>query len=321
MTIIRLGYVAMSSVVKNASPSKTMTFAQFEKIANTDAAIRKLSRLAQTNLQNCIRLLKHNVANDITFFRLSSKLVPLVNHPEIGNWNYISPLKAEFEEIKEIINRHHIRVDFHPDHFVVLNNADKDILQTSIRTLRYHYKLLMGMGVDPKHRCVLHVGGHYNDKTKALENFIENWGLVPQQLQAMVMLENDDTKFTLSDTLYLCEKLEVPMVFDYHHHLANPGTVNWREDWDRVLQTWTQSNLPVKMHISSPKSETQYRAHHEYIDTELFFDFLKEVKGSVDQIDCMIEAKKKDSALFQLMKDMKSRSDVSIINQSTVKLL
>lgn len=321
MTMIRLGYVAMSNVVHNASPSKTMTYAQFEKIANTDAAIRKLARLAQTNLQNCIRLFKHNAANDISFFRLSSKLVPLVNHPEIGYWDYLSPLQDELEEMKHLIRRHHFRIDFHPDHFVVLNSSDKDILLTAIKTLRYHYKLLVGMGIDPKHRCVLHVGGQYGDKSKALESFIENWAFVPQELQAMVMLENDDSNFTLSDTLYLCEKLDVPMVFDYHHHLANPGTVHWREDWDRVLATWQHSQLPVKMHISSPKSKSQFRSHHEYIDPALFFDFLHEVKGSVDQIDCMIEAKKKDSALVQLMNDMKDRPDVIVKNQSTVQLL
>ncbi|MFL6559026.1 MAG: UV damage endonuclease UvsE, partial [Bacillus sp. (in: firmicutes)] len=65
MTIIRLGYVAMSVELQNASPSQTMTFAQFEKIKDRDAAIRKLERIAISNLENCLRLLKHNVGNEI----------------------------------------------------------------------------------------------------------------------------------------------------------------------------------------------------------------------------------------------------------------
>ena len=32
VTIVRLGYVAMSMELKNASPSQTMTFTQFQKI-------------------------------------------------------------------------------------------------------------------------------------------------------------------------------------------------------------------------------------------------------------------------------------------------
>ena len=63
MTIVRLGYVAMSMELKNASPSKTMTFAQFEQIDDREAAIRKLERIALTNLQNTLRLLKHNAAS------------------------------------------------------------------------------------------------------------------------------------------------------------------------------------------------------------------------------------------------------------------
>ena len=42
MTLVRLGYVAMSVHLKNASPSQTMTFAQFSKLSNREAAIRKL---------------------------------------------------------------------------------------------------------------------------------------------------------------------------------------------------------------------------------------------------------------------------------------
>ena len=61
MTIVRLGYVAMSMELKNASPSKTMTFAQFQKIGDREAAIRKLERIALANLENTHRILKHNV--------------------------------------------------------------------------------------------------------------------------------------------------------------------------------------------------------------------------------------------------------------------
>ncbi len=60
MTLIRLGYVAMSMELKNASPSKTMTFSQFQKIDNRKAAIRKLERIALENLENTLRMLKHN---------------------------------------------------------------------------------------------------------------------------------------------------------------------------------------------------------------------------------------------------------------------
>ena len=320
MTIVRLGYVAMSTELVNSSPSQTMTFTQFQKISNREAAIRKLERIAKSNLKNCLRLLKHNKGNEIHFFRFSSRLIPLANHEALGDWDYLGPLRTELSELGHFAKKEKMRVDFHPDHFVLLNSPKKEILQASITMLGLHVRLLEGMGLDYTHRCVLHVGGGYDDKEKSLERFIHNWMYTPQKIQQTVILENDDTTFTLLDTLYLCEKLNVPMVFDYHHHLACHESKEWTEHWERVVKTWRESPLPVKMHISSPKSDKEFRSHADYVDTELFFAFLNEVKGSTPQIDCMIEAKKKDAALFKLMEDIKKREDVEIIDRSTFRL-
>lgn len=320
MTIVRLGYVAMSMELKNASPSKTMTFTAFEKIADREAAIRKLERIALANLENTHRLLKHNAFSEVHFYRLTSRLIPLANHEALLDWDYMKPLREKLREIGVFANKHHMRLDFHPDHFVVLNSSDLEVLKNSLKTLKMHFLLLKGMNIDPLHRCVLHVGGNYNDTEQSLERFIENWMDVPRGIQKMIMLENDDTSFTLDDTLYLCEKLGIPLVFDYHHHLAHHQNVNWEENWERIVATWKDSTLPIKMHISSPKSEAEFRHHSDYVDVDMFFDFLKVIRGSVQEIYCMIEAKKKDEALFTLMGEIRKREDVEIIDGSSFYL-
>lgn len=320
MTIVRLGYVAMSMELKNASPSQTMTFTQFTKIDDREAAIRKLERIALSNLQNTLRLLKHNVASDIHFYRLTSHLIPLANHEELLDWNYLKPLKETLREIGNFAKKHNMRIDFHPDHFVLINSKEKHILKNSINTLKLHYLLLKAMGIDPTHRCVMHVGGNYKETEMSLERFVDNWMDVPKVLQNMIMLENDDTSFTLEDTLYLCEKLDIPLVFDYHHHLAYHQNANWEVHWNRVIQTWKHSPLPIKMHISSPKNEKAFRHHADYVDIDMFFQFLHVTKGSIPQIDCMIEAKKKDEALFRLMEEVKTRKDIEIIDGSSFYL-
>jgi UV DNA damage endonuclease len=320
MTIIRLGYVAMSMKLHNASPSKTMTFAQFQKIEDREAAIRKLERIALLNLQNTLRILKHNVASDIHFYRLTSRLIPLANHEELLEWNYMKPLKGQLREIGDYAKKHKIRVDFHPDHFVLINSMQKHILKNSINTLKLHYLLLKAMGINATHRCVMHVGGNYKETENSLERFVENWMEIPRPIQQMIMLENDDTSFTLEDTLYLCEKLDIPLVFDYHHHLAHHQNENWEIHWNRVVDTWRHSPLPIKMHISSPKSDKAFRHHSDYVDIDMFFNFLSVIKGSIPQLDCMIEAKMKDEALFKLMDDVKTRNDVEIIDGSSFYL-
>lgn len=320
MTIVKLGYVAMSVNLENCSPSKTMTFAQFSKLKDREAAIAKLERIAKENLHNCLRLLKYNVGNQISFFRLSSKLIPLANHEELADWKYMLPLKETLTEINDYLKEHPMRIDFHPDHFVLFTSTKPEILNQSVKTLSMHEALLRGMGIDREHRCVIHVGGAYDDKEKALEQFIVNWGYIPQKIQQMVMLENDDTTFTLHDTLYLCEKLAIPVVFDFHHHLAHHENENWYEEWPRVIDTWKHANLPIKMHISSPRNEKEFRAHHDFIDVKMFMQFLSEIKGSVPEIYCMIEAKQKDNALFKLMKDLESYPEIERIDGASFKI-
>ncbi|MCA0969529.1 UV DNA damage repair endonuclease UvsE [Halobacillus litoralis] len=319
MTLYRLGYVAMSVHLKNASPSQTMTLNTFRKITDKEAALRKLERIAQSNLQNCLRLLKHNNAHDIDFFRLSSKLVPLATHESFEKWDYIRPLKKELEELGSYAEEKGMRLDFHPDHFVVLNTPNKERFKASMAILKYHYLLLFHMGIDPSQRCVLHLGGKYQDKESSLERLIENWASVPTGLQKMVMLENDDTSYTLEDCLYVCEKLNVPQIFDLHHHLANHDDPKWENHWGRVVETWRHSTLPMKMHISSPKSSEEFKSHADYIDYGMFLEFIEKTNGSVDQIDCMIEAKKKDEALFQLVNELKNDPRVEMQSEGSFK--
>ncbi|MBM4765393.1 UV DNA damage repair endonuclease UvsE [Bacillus sp. B15-48] len=320
MMIVKLGYVAMSVELQNCSPSQTMTYKQFQTLTDRDAAIRKLERIAISNLENCLRLLKHNKVNDISFFRLSSRLIPLANHPDLSDWRYMQALAKPLKQISDFLQEHPMRVDFHPDHFVILNTTKKETLLQSLKTLAMHEALLKGMEIDSTHRCVLHIGGAHEDKEKALEQFIHNWGFISYNLQKMIMLENDDTTFTLNDTLYLCEKLGIPLVFDYHHHLANFEKDDWEYQWERVVQTWKTSPLPLKMHISSPKSEKDFRAHADYIDAEMIMRFLDKIKGSVTEIHCMIEAKKKDAALFKLVEDLKGTEGVKMVDGASFEL-
>ncbi|MCM3719412.1 UV DNA damage repair endonuclease UvsE [Fictibacillus phosphorivorans] len=320
MTIIRLGFVAMSMELKNASPSQTMTYKQFSQLQNREAGLRKLERISLSNVTNTLRILKHAVAHDVTFYRMTSRLIPLANHSDLLDWDYISPLTNALHEMGHFAQKHKMRLDFHPDHFVLINSPKKEVLKNSLKTLQLHYKLLKNMGIDPTHRCVMHVGGNYKETDVALERFVQNWAFVPVQIQKMIMLENDDTSFTMADALYLCEKLQIPLVFDYHHHLAYHQDENWVQHWPRVVESWKRSPLPLKMHISSPKSEKQFRHHADYVDVSMLFDFLKEVKGSVEHIDCMIESKKKDVALFQLMREIKERKDVEIMDGASFRL-
>ncbi|CAM3628053.1 UV DNA damage repair endonuclease UvsE [Marinicrinis lubricantis] len=320
--IVRFGYVAMSVVVPNCSPSKTMTATTFQKITDREAAIRKLQRIAAENLQNTLRLLKHNQAHDIHVYRFSSKLIPLISHEWLSGWDPFPILEPFFREIGDYVKAHGMRVSFHPDHFTVLSTPRPEILKASIRDLHIHVKMLDTMGLGEEAKCNIHIGGAYGDKPKSLERFIRQFSELDESIRRRITLENDDKTFNALETLKACEALQVPMVLDIHHQWVNNEGERAIDLWPRVLQTWADNpQLPPKIHVSSPKSESDPRGHADDVDAGFVRDFLISISKHTDRLDVMIEAKRKDGALFQLMEDLpKLDSRIKKRDQATIEL-
>lgn len=327
--MIRLGYVAMSTVVKNASPSKTMTATNFSKLTDREAAIRKLERIGAENLHNTLRLLRHNRAHDIMVFRFSSRFIPLIGHEMLGDWDPIPTLAAEFEELGAYAKQAGMRVSFHPDHFTVLSTPKADVLQKSVADLERHNAMLNAMGFGLEAMYNIHVGGSYGDKQKAAKRFIQNFAALRPEIQQRITLENDDKTFNARETLEIAETVGVPMVLDVHHHTVNNEGEDAAELWPRIQQTWSRPDvrlpsdtaaLPPKIHVSSPKSESDPRSHADYVEIGPLMAFLRTIAPTTPRMDIMIEAKMKDEALFRLMEDFKLQEGVTIRDQASIEL-
>lgn len=298
-----------------------MTVKKFKELENRKAAIRKLERIAQENLRNTIRLLKYNRGENIRLYRFSSRLIPLAGHELLEDWDYLSPLKLLFQEIGEIIQATGMRVGFHPDHFTLLNSVRESVFHQSVEIIKRHVAMLELMNLSPKHRNVIHIGGKGKDKDKALERFISRFKQMQKNLGESIIIENDDKTFTTKETLYAAEKLRIPMVLDLHHDWCNPSTKGVFELWPDIMKTWEKSTLPPKIHISSPKSDKDIRAHADFIDINQILPFLLEIKSTLPHLDVMIEAKQKDNALFDLMNKIVRIKGIEKIDESTIQIL
>lgn len=308
--IVRFGYVAMSVQLENASPSRTMTMATFSKLPDREAGLRRLEQIARENLHNTMRLLKHNRYMDVHVYRLTSKLIPLATHQDMSDWDPYTPLADDFAEVGAFAREHGIRLSFHPDHFTVLSTPRPEVYASSVRDLRHHVKMLEMMGLDEKATCNIHVGGTYGDKEAAGQRFIQQFNEIEERITRRLTLENDDKTFTAAETLDICEQVGAPMVLDLHHHAVNnPDNDRPEELWPRILKTWERNyghSLPPKMHISSPKSESDPRGHADHVDSGPLVSFLLDIAPETPAIDVMIEAKRKDEALLRLMDDMRT---------------
>lgn len=310
--IIHLGYVSISETL-NITSSKTITYTEFKK--NND--FNKIDNIIKENLTNLEKIIDYNIKNNIHFYRLTSKLIPLATHKDL-EFDYINKYQKYYQKISSKIQKYNLRIDTHPDQFCVLNSTKKEIVSSSINILKYHYNILTALNIKNK-IIILHIGSSVLGKQNSIKRFINNFNKLPNYLKECIAIENDDKIYNIKDCLELAETLNIPMVLDYHHHNCNNDNLEILDYIERIFNTWT--NLPPKIHFSSPKNKTKkdFRTHHDYINIDDFILFLEKIKHLNTNLDIMLECKAKDEALFKLVRLLKYH-DYKFIDDTTFKL-
>ena len=301
---IRLGYACVPVTIDETS-SHTLTYTMYKKLGIK--ANEKLDSVIKSNFESLQKILKYNIKNDITFFRMTSELLPLVNHPDV-HYDFINQYKDYYKKIGKIIKDNNLRVDLHPSAYTVLNSVNNAVVASTINILEFYQKMYEYMKIDSK--IVLHVGSKTGGKRLGIKRFIDNFNKLDEKIQKLIVVENDDRSYNIRNVLSLCEKLDIPMVLDYHHFKVNKNNEKIEDYIERIFNTW-KDNIP-KIHFSSPKDKKNKRSHNDYINSDDFIDFIEKIKFINKDFDIMIEAKAKDDALFRLVRELKYKTDYKI---------
>ena len=263
----------------------------------------RLSEICLHNIQSLYKSLQYVSVNDIGAFRILSPLFPRYTHPEVAytldDLSAGESIKQELGRIRKFRKKRDIRLSFHPDQFNVLSSPRPEVIRNTMRELEYQG--LLADLVDAE-VINLHAGGVYGNKKTALSRLEKNIGKLPDSVRRRLSLENDDISYTPADLLPLCEKLKIPMVYDVHHHRCNPDEFTVEEATLRVMKTWKALGREPYFHMSSPKTGWQKgspKPHADYINPA---DFPSCWKGQNVTVD--VEAKAKELAILQLMKDL-----------------
>lgn len=294
------------------TPSSTITYTNFQK---ENYPVEKLINITKNNLEALKQIILYNTKNNIHFYRLTSKLVPLATHDKVS-FDYIAPLLQEYKEISKLIDYNKIRVDTHPDQYAVLNSMDKKIVKNTFEILEYHYKILKALNIKNP-IILLHIGSSACGKKASITRFINNFNKLPGYIKKCIAVENDDKIYNIVDTLNLCKKLKIPMVLDYHHYICNNDGEKLEDYIKDIISTW--ENLDPKFHFSSPKSKLkkEFRSHHDFINSDDFINFLNILKPYNKTFYIMLEAKAKDDALFRLVRELKYKTSFNFIDETT----
>lgn len=259
---------------------------------------------------------------NIRMYRMASDLAPYVAHPEMPRYHaQIDECLTELAVAGEIASEYGLRLSFHTLPFNVLNTPDEATAHRSIEQIAALARILDAMGLGPEAVVVTHVGGVYEDKTLALERFLERYHRLPDLARRRLALENDDGRFSVDDVARVHRECGVRLVFDYlHYQNHNPEGMDMVQALELCLHSWPRGVKP-KVHFSSPRTAMhviQRKAsgthdkrealrsprptqHADFIDPFQFINFLRVARReNLPEFDVMLEAKAKDLAVLHL---------------------
>lgn len=271
---------------------------------------RYVEALGLANARDIVKMIRWNDKYGIKFMRLSSEMFPFASHEEYGY--KLAPFASEvLAEAGRVAAELGHRLTTHLGQFTQLGSPRAEVVRNSMRDLEYHDEMLTLLRLPEQLNrdavMILHMGGMFGDKAATLDRFRKNYAQLPPGVKARLVLENDDVSWTVHDLLPVCEELDIPLVLDFHHHnilfdkaQIREGTKDIMALYPRIRATWDRKGITMKMHYSEPCSEAitprQRRKHRPRVMT---------LPPCPDDVDLMIEAKDKEQAVFDLMRNFR----------------
>ena len=291
---MNLGYACINMTIgKKVTTNRTMV----KKTLNIKG-LDYVSELALANAKDIIKILEWNRQNGIYFFRLSSGIIPWGDSIDITTLKDYKEIKTELKKAGDFAKFHNIRITSHPGPFNVLVSPNESVVTKTIADLELHGKVfdMMGLSKTPYNKINIHCNGVYGDKIAAMDRFCENFKKLSPSVQKRLTIENDDkaSMYSVSDLMYIHNKIGIPIVFDYHHHKFCDGGLSEQQALLLAASTWRKSGVTPVVHYSESKEGAKPQAHSDYI---------KELPNTYrHKVDIMVEAKAKELAILPFLK-------------------
>jgi len=293
---MRLGYACINMTLGSQKPKITTNRSMVRKTFD-QKGITYVSELVLQNVRDLVEIVKWNHKNGINFYRMSSDMFPWMSEYNLSDLPDYNKIKTILNGLGTLANKYGQRLTFHPGPFNVLCSPSEDVVQRTINDLNKHSEImdLIGLSTTPYNKINIHIGGVYGDKQSAMERWVNNFHLLGENTKKRLTIENDDKQsaYTVRDLMFIHQQTGIPIVFDYHHHTCHPDGMTHEEALTMAMSTWPSDITPI-VHISEPRDEQNFRAHHDYV--------LGEVNTYGFDVDIMMEAKAKELALLEYRK-------------------
>ena len=295
---MNLGYACINmSLGKNVTTNRSMVKRTFEA-----KGLDYVSELALANSKDVLKILVWNKNNNIKFFRLSSAMVPWGDGLDLTTLKDYNEISTALRKAGDYAKANGIRITSHPGPFVVLTSPKENVVEAAIKDLELHGKIfdLLGLSQTPYNKINIHCNGVYGDKLSAMDRFCENYLKLSDSVKKRLTVENDDkaSMYNVKDLMYIHNRINIPIVFDYHHHLFNTGDLSEEEALKLAATTW--GDITPVVHYSESKA---LHEENTKLKPQAHSDYIKSLPNTYGlNVDIMVEAKAKELAILPFIK-------------------
>lgn len=246
---MKLGLVCISEILKSKDKDlafRTMTRKQFNKLKRDEALILLSKRI----LHNCRltqTIVRHCQQNNISHYRVSSNLFPLVTDETLGiNYDDLPDIKS-IRAALAAVPISGVTMSCHPDQFNVLPSLNPDVVRRTIRELNHQARVLDWMGLEQSFRVpmCLHLGlspKSDDEVSEFIERFYAAFDQCDDGVKKRLTLENEDKGYWNCKKLFDSFGGDFPLVFDNLHHACNnPHNLSTEECVAAFAKTWGAS--------------------------------------------------------------------------------
>ena len=141
---IRAGYACINLALKES-------FRSFRLSAVEKQDEAKITEVIWHNIRLLKKIIEYNIKHNIYVYRISSDLIPFCTQPYVkGLYTECvlqnTEMQKYFSEIRDLQEKHQLRLSIHPGQFNVLASPKKDVVERSIAEINEQTCVIKQLG-------------------------------------------------------------------------------------------------------------------------------------------------------------------------------
>jgi UV DNA damage endonuclease len=278
---------------------RTMTYKSFSSKPKEES-LSKLSDIIQNNFHVSEKIVRHCALNNISGYRLSSDLCPVIKHPDVmlnlEDLPEFGFIDYNIKKLKKAIQETKVRVSAHPSEYITLTSEDPSKVNNSLIDLEFHAEIFDRLELEKSYYNPLNIHVRKEGDAEELSKiFMINFNKLSDSVKSRLVLENNDTgnTWTVANLKkYFYDRYNIPVTFDNLHHEMLNHNISHRDAFYDAMSTW---NVQPLFHYSEGKNNT--RAHSDMANN-IPVNYNENVMFDV-------ELKNKDYAILDILKRIK----------------